>query len=67
LKIQEILIDKIFSGEKTMEIRSVCYDVLGQRIALGNSGNWLVEGNATDMLGVVFLSYKKEIDCRLAI
>ena len=30
-----------------MEVRSRRYDVLGQRIALGNSGNGLVEGYAT--------------------
>ena len=30
-----------------MEVRSLNYQVLGQRIALGNSGNGLVEGYAT--------------------
>lgn len=47
LKIQNVWIRKILSGEKTMEVRSRRYDVLGQRIALGNSGNGLVEGYAT--------------------
>jgi hypothetical protein len=46
LKIQDEWIRKILSGEKTMEVRSRRYDVLGQRIALGNSGNGLVEGYA---------------------
>ena len=47
LKIQNVWIRKILSGEKSMEVRSGRYDVLGQRIALGNSGNGLVEGYAT--------------------
>ena len=47
LKIQDEWIRKILSGEKTMEVRSRRYDVLGQRIALGNSGNGLVEGYVT--------------------
>jgi hypothetical protein len=47
LKIQNVCIRKILSGEKTMEVRSRRYDVLGQRLALGNSGNGLVEGYAT--------------------
>jgi hypothetical protein len=47
LKIQDEWIRKILSGEKTMEVRSTRYNVLGQRIALGNSGNGLVEGYAT--------------------
>jgi len=47
LKIQNVWIRKILSGEKTMEVRSRRYGVLGQRIALGNSGNRLVEGYAT--------------------
>ena len=46
LKIQNVWIRKILSGEKTMEVRSRRYDVLGQRIALGNSGNGLVDGYA---------------------
>jgi hypothetical protein len=37
----------VLSGEKTMEVRSIRYRVLGQRIALGNSDNGLVEGYAT--------------------
>jgi hypothetical protein len=47
LKIQNVWIRKILSEKKTMEVRSRRYDVLGQRIALGNSGNGLVEGYAT--------------------
>jgi ASCH domain len=47
LKIQEIWIDKIFSGEKTMEVRSMHYKISGQRIALGNSRSGLVEGYCT--------------------
>ena len=47
LKIQDIWIGKILSGDKTMEVRCGRFDVLGQRIALGNSGNGLVEGYAT--------------------
>jgi hypothetical protein len=47
LKIQDAWISKILSGEKTMEVRSVRFNVLAQRIALGNSGNGLVEGYAT--------------------
>lgn len=37
----------ILNGEKPMEVESVRYDLLGQRIALGNSDNGLVEGYAT--------------------
>jgi len=47
LKIHDVWIRKILSGEKTMEVRSRCYNVLGQRLALGNSGNGIVEGYAT--------------------
>ncbi|MGA3289747.1 MAG: ASCH domain-containing protein [Candidatus Bathyarchaeia archaeon] len=47
LKVQNEWIQKILSGEKTMEVRIGRYKVLGQRIALGNSGNGLVEGYAT--------------------
>ena len=47
LKIQHVWIRKILSGEKTMEVRSRRFNVLGQRIALGNSKNGLVEGYAT--------------------
>jgi hypothetical protein len=47
LKIHDVWIRKILSGEKTMEVRSRRFNVLGQRIALGNSGNRLVEGYAT--------------------
>jgi hypothetical protein len=54
LKIQNVWIRKILSGEKTMEARSRRYDVLGQRLALGNSGNGLVEGYATvqEIIGI---------------
>ncbi len=47
LKIQHKWIRAILSGEKTMDVRSEHYQVLGQRVALGNSGNGLVEGYAT--------------------
>jgi len=47
LKNQAEWITKILSGEKTKEVRNMNYYVLGQRKALGNSGNGLVEGHAT--------------------
>jgi hypothetical protein len=58
LKIQEKWIRKIFSGEKTMEVRSMRYRVLGQRIALGNSGTGLVEGYGT-VQEIVDIPYSK--------
>ena len=47
LKIKQKWIRMILSGEKPMEVRSIRYDLLGQRIALGNSDNGFVEGYAT--------------------
>ena len=47
LKIQERWINLILSGEKTMEVRGMRYRVFGQKIALGNSDNGLVEGYGT--------------------
>jgi hypothetical protein len=46
MKIQQRWLLMILSREKTMEVRSIRYKVLGQRIALGNSDNGLVEGYA---------------------
>lgn len=43
LKISDLWLSKILSGEKTMEIRSIKGKVNCQRIALGNSTNHLVE------------------------
>ncbi len=37
-------IREILSGGKTMEVRSKHYDVLGQRIALGNSETGWLKG-----------------------
>ena len=41
LKIQNVWIRKILSGEKSMEVRSRRYDVLGQRISVGELWKWV--------------------------
>ena len=47
LKIQGKWLSLILSEEKTMEVRSTYRKLIGQRIALGNSDNGLIEGYAT--------------------
>jgi hypothetical protein len=62
LKIQHKWIREILSGEKTMDVRSVHYEVLGQRIALGNSDNGLIEGYAT-VQEVIKIPYSEISNC----